>query len=149
MWIRREINRHRKRNACHTFASGPIPECLLLQEIGVGKGKEEGVPYRQPTQICSHLNSPCSRHSTSRQNRHVRKNAVALPHESTLLRGAVNSPHSERRVASLPVGDSSILAGNSAQKRPQSLRLFLIMTSVTASNTNWMLLVSVAHVKCV
>ena len=35
------------------------------------------------------------------------------------------------------------------QNKPQSLRLFLMMTSVTASKTNWMLLVSVAHVKCV
>ena len=35
------------------------------------------------------------------------------------------------------------------QKRPQSLRLFFMMTSVTASNTNWTLFVSVAHVKCV
>lgn len=35
------------------------------------------------------------------------------------------------------------------QKRPQSLRLFLIITSVTASNTNWILLVSVAQVKWV
>jgi len=37
----------------------------------------------------------------------------------------------------------------SYQKSPQSLRLFLMMTSVTASKTNWTLLVSVAHVKCV
>ena len=35
------------------------------------------------------------------------------------------------------------------QKRPQSFRLFLMMTSVTASNTNCTFLVSVAHVKCV
>ena len=35
------------------------------------------------------------------------------------------------------------------QKSPQSLRLFLMMTSVTASKTNWILVVSVAHVKWV
>ena len=34
------------------------------------------------------------------------------------------------------------------QQRPMYLRLFWMMTSVTASNTNWMLLVSVAQVKC-
>ena len=32
------------------------------------------------------------------------------------------------------------------QYRPQPRRLFAMITSVTASNTNWMLLVSVAHV---
>lgn len=43
-----------------------------------------------------------------------------------------------------------ILPGPAApQKRPQSFRLFLMMTSVTASNTNCTFLVSVAHVKCV
>ena len=35
------------------------------------------------------------------------------------------------------------------QKSPQSLRLFLMITSVTASNTNCTLFVSVAQVKCV
>jgi len=40
-------------------------------------------------------------------------------------------------------------ASELSQKSPQSLRLFLMMTSVTASKTNWTLLVSVAHVKCV
>lgn len=35
------------------------------------------------------------------------------------------------------------------QKRPQSFRLFFMMTSVTASNTNCTFLVSVAHVKWV
>jgi len=34
-------------------------------------------------------------------------------------------------------------------KRPQSRKLFLMMTSVTASSTNWTLLVSVATVNCV
>lgn len=44
----------------------------------------------------------------------------------------------------------TILPGPAApQKRPQSFRLFLMMTSVTASNTNCTFLVSVAHVKCV
>lgn len=34
-------------------------------------------------------------------------------------------------------------------RRPQSFKLFLMITSVTASNTNWILEVSVAHVKWV
>lgn len=38
-------------------------------------------------------------------------------------------------------------AGPAPQQRPMYLRLFCMMTSVTASNTNWMLLVSVAQVK--
>jgi hypothetical protein len=41
----------------------------------------------------------------------------------------------------------SIPSRSSNQYRPQSFKLFLIMTSVTASNTNWILFVSVAHVK--
>lgn len=38
-------------------------------------------------------------------------------------------------------------AGPDPQQRPMYLRLFCMMTSVTASKTNWMLLVSVAQVK--
>lgn len=37
--------------------------------------------------------------------------------------------------------------GLAPQQRPMYLRLFCMMTSVTASKTNWMLLVSVAQVK--
>lgn len=49
-----------------------------------------------------------------------------------------------------PTPRLTILPGPAApQKRPQSFRLFLMMTSVTASNTNCTFLVSVAHVKCV
>lgn len=95
---------------------------------------------------------------------------VATPPQDSAAEGGAGRPRTEEgreKAAGAQAGSVVLLAPSSSgaggaelavvhparphapQKRPQSFRLFLMMTSVTASNTNCTFLVSVAHVKCV
>lgn len=68
--------------------------------------------------------------------------------------GRQRPSHPQRMLCDHPIlgvttGTTTHLGSAGPQKSPQSFRLFLMMTSVTASKTNCTFLVSVAQVKWV
>ena len=76
------------------------------------------------------------------------------PASATAGTAGSTRPVPGRRSMSIPFGGGTTgttthLGSAGPQKSPQSFRLFLMMTSVTASKTNCTFLVSVAQVKWV
>lgn len=111
----------------------PPPPTSLAR--GAGRSAHTRQRHRRVL-ITPQLSPPVSESTRRRQQRASSATAAPITRRAGTLDGA-------------PLTLNRCCGEGVVQKRPQSLRLFLMMTSVTASNTNWMLLVSVAHVKWV